>query len=33
VVTREPVLRILSITGLDRVFPIYNEVSAATASD
>jgi anti-sigma B factor antagonist len=33
VVTREPVLRILSITGLDRVFPIYNEVSAATASN
>lgn len=32
VVTREPVLRILSITGLDRVFPIYDEVSAATAS-
>jgi anti-sigma B factor antagonist len=31
-VTREPVLRILSITGLDRVFPIYGEVSAATAS-
>jgi anti-sigma B factor antagonist len=30
VVTREPVLRILSITGLDRVFPIYDEVAAAT---
>jgi anti-sigma B factor antagonist len=33
VVTREPVLRILSITGLDRVFPIYDEVAAATASN
>lgn len=33
VVTREPVLRILSITGLDRVFPIYDEVGAAVTSD
>ena len=31
VVTREPVLRILSITGLDRVFPIYDEVAAAVS--
>ena len=32
VVTREPVLRILTITGLDRVFPIYSDLAAATAS-
>jgi anti-sigma B factor antagonist len=32
VVTREPVLRILTITGLDRVFPIYEDVATATAS-
>jgi anti-sigma B factor antagonist len=32
VVTREPVLRILTITGLDRVFPIYADVATATSS-
>ncbi|MDP8959310.1 MAG: STAS domain-containing protein [Actinomycetota bacterium] len=27
-----PVLKVLSITGLDRVFPIYHDVAEATAS-
>lgn len=31
VCTREPVLKVLSITGLDKVFPLHDSVEAATA--
>lgn len=32
VCTREPVLKVLSITGLDKVFPLHASVEEATAS-
>lgn len=33
VCTREPVLKVLSITGLDKVFPLYASVDEATAAE